>query len=72
VSDDAIVPEEWVEAGMAAAWPVRDERGVQMWSDNERQEIRNHFERALQAVVPLAEQRATRSLLAAREETEGR
>ena len=61
MSRDAIVPEEWVDAACAVAFvpPVSDSR-------------RTDMRRALEAVVPLAEQRATRSLMKAREETEGR
>ena len=58
MSRDAIVPEEWVEAALRAMAP-EVVHPVRMRA-------------ALEAVVPLAEQRATRSLLEAREEAEGR
>lgn len=58
---DAIVPQEWVEAACAAAFvpPISDDRRADMRA-------------ALEAVVPLAEQRATRNLMGARERAEGR
>lgn len=67
MSRDAIVPEEWAEAAVDAGWAVEayEYPAVQ-------EERRKVMRRALEAVVPLAEQRATRSLLKAREETEGR
>ena len=67
MSRDVIVPEEWVDAAVGAGWPVRA-TGYPEVQEERRQTMR----RALEAVVPLAEQRATRSLLKAREETEGR
>lgn len=64
MSRDAIVPEEWVEAAYKAGW--EEDVGI-LDSLN-----RNRICKALEAVIPLAEQRATRSLLKAREEAEGR
>jgi hypothetical protein len=66
MSRDAIVPEEWVEAAYKAGWANR----FQSFTEHERDRISLLY--ALKAVVPLAEQRATRSLMKAREETEGR
>ena len=61
MSADAPIPEEWVEAACAAAFapPISDDRRADMRA-------------ALEVIVPLAELRTTRSLMAARIESEGR
>jgi hypothetical protein len=64
-SPDAVVPEDWVDVGLKAAWPNHEQM---IGSETAREQMR----RGLEAVVPLAETRTTRSLLAARAKTEGR
>ena len=70
MSRDAVVPEEWVDAALRAKYgQIPEQRPLEpgVWATR-----RCNMRRVLEAVVPLAEQRATRSLLKAREETEGR
>lgn len=72
-SRDAIVPEEWVDAGLAAARGAAADIIFGEQSSRTAGDVqRAATVAALEAVVPLAEQRTTRSLLEARAKTEGR